>query len=47
MIYGVAPWDPLTYAAIAGVLLLAVGAASLLPALTLTRLDPAVTLRNQ
>ena len=46
-IYGVSAVDPLTYAVIAGVLLLAVGAASLLPALALARLDPAVTLRNQ
>lgn len=46
-IHGVTAVDPLTYAGIAGILLLAVGAASLLPALTLTRLDPAVTLRNE
>jgi len=45
LIHGVTPVDPLTYAAIAAVLLLAVGAASLLPALKLTRLDPAITLR--
>jgi predicted permease len=45
--YGVSAVDPVTYAIIAGVLLIAVGAASLLPALALTRLDPAVTLRNE
>ncbi|MFN0103099.1 MAG: ADOP family duplicated permease [Bryobacteraceae bacterium] len=47
MIHGVSTVDPLTYTVIAGVLLFAVGAASLLPALALTRLDPAVTLRNE
>jgi len=47
LIHGVSALDPLTYAVIAGVLLLAVAAASLLPALALTRLDPAVTLRNE
>jgi len=46
LIHGVSAVDPLTYGIVAGVLLVAVGAASLLPALTLTRLDPAVTLRN-
>lgn len=45
MIYGVSTLDPWTYAGIAGVLLSAVGMASLLPALALTRLDPAETLR--
>ncbi|MBI2684784.1 MAG: ABC transporter permease [Acidobacteria bacterium] len=47
LIYGVSEVDPLTYLGIAVVLLAAVGAASLLPALKLTRLDPAVTLRNE
>jgi predicted permease len=45
MIYGVSALDPWTYASIAGVLLGAVVAASLLPALALARLDPAETLR--
>ncbi len=45
MIYGFSALDPWTYAGIAAVLLGAVGAASLLPALALTRLDPAETLR--
>lgn len=47
MIHGVSAVDPLTYGIIGCVLLLAVGAASLLPALALTRLDPAETLRGQ
>jgi predicted permease len=45
MVYGVSTLDPWTYVAIAGVLLSAVGAASLFPALALTRIDPAETLR--
>lgn len=47
LIYGVSAVDPVTYVGIGAVLLVAVAAASLLPALKLTRLDPAVTLRNE
>lgn len=47
MVYGVTALDPLTYGAITGVLLTAVCAASLLPALALSRLDPAITLRDE
>jgi len=47
MIHGVTALDPLTYAGIAVVLLGAVGAASFFPALALTKIDPAVTLRNE
>jgi len=47
LLYNVEVTDPLALAAIAAVLLAAVGAASLLPALKLARLDPAVTLRDE
>jgi len=47
MIHGVTALDPLTYVGIAVVLLGAVGAASFVPALALTTIDPAVTLRNE
>lgn len=45
MVHGVSTLDPWTYAGIGGVLLVAVGAASFFPALALTRIDPAETLR--
>jgi predicted permease len=45
-LYGVAERDVVTYAAAAGFLLLVAAVASLLPALRLLSLDPAVTLRR-
>jgi predicted permease len=47
LIWGVAPGDPLTYIAVALVLLLVAASASLLPSLRVARLDPATTLRNE
>jgi ABC-type antimicrobial peptide transport system permease subunit len=38
--------DPLTYVAVAAGLLLVAGIAALVPALSITRLDPAETLRE-
>jgi putative ABC transport system permease protein len=45
LLFGVAPSDPLTFAAVAGVLTLVATAAALLPALRATRIDPAIALR--
>jgi putative ABC transport system permease protein len=45
MIWGVTPTDPVTWIAVPALLLLIAAIASLLPALRLTRLDPAQTLR--
>jgi predicted permease len=47
LLYKVEVTDPAALGVIAVVLLLAVGVASLLPALRLARLDPAVTLRDE
>jgi putative ABC transport system permease protein len=46
MLYGVTPLDPLTYAAAAGVLLLAALAATWVPAWRASAVDPVVALRN-
>ena len=47
LLWGVTTTDPTTFATV-GLLLVAVaGVASLIPALRLTRLDPAQTLRNE
>jgi putative ABC transport system permease protein len=45
-LYGVAPTDPLVFGAVALVLLVTAAAASLLPALRASRVDPALTLRE-
>jgi len=45
LLWGVEPNDPITLAAVAGLLLLVSVAASVLPALRILRLDPARTLR--
>jgi predicted permease len=45
-LWGVEPSDPRTYGVVAAGVLLVAAAASLIPALTLFRLDPAQTLRN-
>jgi predicted permease len=44
-LWGTGTTDPLTYVAIAGVLLVVAGTASVLPALRILRLDPAAVLR--
>jgi len=47
LLYEVKPDDPLTFAAVAGVLLAVVVASCLLPARRVTRIDPALALRRQ
>jgi len=47
MLYGVRPSDPITFAAVTGILLLVSLAATGLPAYRATRLDPLKTLREQ
>ena len=46
LLWGVTAADPLTYVAVAAGLLLVAGIAALVPALSITRLDPAETLRD-
>jgi predicted permease len=46
-IYGVRPTDPVTLTVVAFMLLAVAGVASLLPALRITRIDPAATLRAE
>lgn len=46
LLWGVTSGDPLTYAAVAGGLLVVASLAALVPALSITRLDPAETLRD-
>jgi ABC-type antimicrobial peptide transport system permease subunit len=46
LLFGVAPFDPVTYSAVAGLLLLVVGASSYLPARRIAKLDPAEVLRE-
>ncbi len=47
MLYGIRPYDPVTFAATAGLLLLVSAAASIVPAWRAARLDPIQTLREQ
>jgi ABC-type antimicrobial peptide transport system permease subunit len=47
LVWGVRPGDPLTFAAVGMVLLTVAAAASFLPALRVTRLNPAQTLRQE
>ena len=47
LLYGVSGFDPLAYAAAAGLLLLVALAANLVPALTAARVDPVRALRNE
>jgi putative ABC transport system permease protein len=46
LLWGVTAADPLTYIAVAGGLLVVAAFAALVPALSITRLDPAETLRD-
>ncbi len=47
LLWGAAPTDPATFAGVGLLLVTVAAAASFLPALRLTRLDPAQTLRNE
>jgi ABC-type antimicrobial peptide transport system permease subunit len=47
LLFDVAPFDPSTYAAVSGFLLLVVGIASYLPARRIVSLDPARVLRAE
>jgi ABC-type antimicrobial peptide transport system permease subunit len=47
MIWGVTATDPVTFLCVAALLVAIAAAASLIPALRLTRLDPAETLRQE
>ncbi|MBV9302932.1 MAG: ABC transporter permease [Acidobacteriaceae bacterium] len=47
MIWGVSSTDPLTFVAVAILVILVAGVSSTLPAMRLTRLDPALTLRDE
>ena len=46
MLFGVSPWDVATFVVATAVLVLTVGAATLIPALRATRVDPSGALRN-
>ena len=47
LLYGITSSDPLTYASVAGLLTLAAVAATLVPALRATRIDPSTALRAE
>ena len=46
MLFGVQPWDPVTFASVTSVLALTAAIATIVPAWHATRIDPAVTLRQ-
>ena len=47
LLIGISPGDPVTYAAVLGVLSIVIGAVCLLPARRAASLDPATTLREE
>jgi len=47
LIYGIRPSDPLTFFAVAGILLIVAGIASVIPAWRATRVDPVQVLRDE
>ncbi len=47
LIWGITPTDPFTFIVVAAILIAVAAASSIIPALRLTRLDPAVTLRDE
>jgi putative ABC transport system permease protein len=47
LLFGVRPWDPLTFVGVAVVMAAAAAAASLVPARQVTRVDPAAVLRQE
>jgi ABC-type antimicrobial peptide transport system permease subunit len=47
LLYGVSPLDPVTYAAVAGVLVLVSLVATYVPAHRATRVDPLVSMRSE
>ena len=46
VLYGISAWSPLVYLAVALLLAMVAGVATLIPALRATRIDPAVALRD-
>jgi len=47
LLFGVRPWDPLTFVGVAVVMAAAAAAASLVPARQVARVDPAAVLRQE
>jgi putative ABC transport system permease protein len=46
MLFAIGPFDPVTFAAMTGVLLVSAGLAAFLPARRATRVDPMIVLRD-